>query len=656
MSRYGRRAAWWIGVTASVAVLAGGLTLAARMLWLPSPITRARVAYDRGDWQRAADAAREAMKDTAGKSTDFEAVRIYARTLVRLGREPAALGLYDGRLASAELGLEDRFLKGLATVRTGRPEAGLEIWQNALKDGAVHPEMLDHFSRLSLRLQRTDQALDAARKLARQPGWEARGLFLLAEISELIDDPPGVVAALESALRLEPGAKGALFDAAHYRKLLARNLLRLGRGADAEVQLAAVVPRSISPEASAPGDDREVQWLFSRAYLQQGRMDAAADALAQSGNFGAEHRLTPEPGPYVGSDACAPCHREESRAYEGTRHTRTFYHGSALLDLPRPDRPVPDPDDPRVLHTIERQGSQVIASTTTAGNVARMVVEYAFGTPGHYLTMIARDDARDYRALRVSYFHAADGTGWGPSAGDVGHSGSEEERLGQKVDVRDGVVRCLHCHVTRSRDFRDPPPEGGPSPAAADRGIGCERCHGPGRNHILAVEHDLADRQGYSDFAIINVAGTPATTANGQCVECHTVGPPPLIAEDPTSPGFVRSPGVTFTYSRCFTESNGTLSCITCHDPHREADHTAAFYEAKCLSCHSATKTTSDAAPRTHQKTTRGATCPVNPAKDCLRCHMPRIHVPTLHLELTDHFIRIRRSNASSDGPGTKSR
>src|SRR5262249_42657298 len=157
------------------------------------------------------------------------------------------------------------------------------------------------------------------------------------------------------------------------------------------------------------------------------------------------------------SAACARCHPKESRIYDGTRHTRTFYHGAGLLDLPRPDGPVPDPDDPKVTHRIDRRGETIEASSEIDGQVSRMAVEYAFGTPEHSLTMTARDEQKNDRALRVSHYHTPTGSGWGATAGDVGHSGSLEDRRGQRIDVRDGVVRCLYCHVTRSRDFRDPP-------------------------------------------------------------------------------------------------------------------------------------------------------------------------------------------------------
>jgi tetratricopeptide (TPR) repeat protein len=612
----------------------------------PDPLARARQAYDRGEWQRAAEALRGGVKADAVKTADRDVVRLYARTMVRLGRDSAAGALYGGPLASAELEPEDAFLKGLSMTRTGRPTDAFDLWARHVQAGVNHPEMLDHYARLSGRFQRMDPALDAARRLCRQPGWEARGLFLLGQLDDLIDDPPGVVEALASAFRLEPEARGALFDGAHYRKLLARNLLRLGRPIEAEEALKA--SRMTSMEGTAP--DAEADWLLSRANLQQGRMAEAANALSRTGPYRDEHRWAPEPSPYAGSSACVPCHREEARSHAATRHARTFYRGPDLLGLPLPDRPVPDPDDPGVLHAVERRGDRIEATTTIRGQAARMVVEYAFGTPEHYVTMIGRDEEKTPRALRVSHYRTATASGWGATSGDVGHSDSPDGLRGQRIDERDGVVRCLHCHVTRSRDFREPPPAGGPGPEAADRGIGCERCHGPGRNHLQAMRNGFRDSVGTPDFAIVGDAGATGATADRQCVECHTVGVAEEIERAPDDPRYVRSPGVTLALSRCFAESGGALRCITCHDPHREAEHSPRSYEAKCLSCH-ATPSTPPGRPGpgagASSNDRRAAVCPVNPANDCLGCHMPRVPMPALHASLTDHYIRVRREAAS---------
>ncbi len=226
---------------------------------------------------------RAELKSGPGRSVDPELFRIYARAQVRMGRDEAGAAIYEGRLALMKLEPEDAFLKGLAMVRTGRPEAAWDTWEHAVKDGADHPEMLDHFTRLSFRLQRMDQALDAARWLSKQAGWEARGLFLLAEVDELIDDPPGVVAALEPALEREPGARGALFDAAHYRKLLARTCSGWAARPRPRSQLKAIRP--LAAGASSTAEDREAEWLLSRAYLQENRMPEAAKALDRSGSM-----------------------------------------------------------------------------------------------------------------------------------------------------------------------------------------------------------------------------------------------------------------------------------------------------------------------------------------------------------------------------------
>jgi tetratricopeptide (TPR) repeat protein len=528
---------------------------------------------------------------------------------------------------------EDLFLIGLTIVRAGKLDLAAQVWEKAFKSGADLPELLDHLGRLSFRLQHLDQSADAARRLAIQPGWEARGFLLLGQVQAALENPSGAVEALRKGLELDPSATGAPVDVSHYQNLLARSLLELGRAAEAELPLKSV----LASKGRTDGIEREAHWLLSRVYLQQERVADAYAALKRAGTFRADNPLVPEPSAYVGAARCSPCHRDEERAYEPTRHNRTFHHGADLLKLPLPARPLPDPDDPKVTHTFDRVGDKIHVKSAAGDSIYNTVVEYAFGTRERYITMIGRDDQHDYRALRVSYYHNAEGSGWGRTFGSP--DGVELVR-GQAIVVRDGVNRCLYCHVTQSRNFRDPPPETGAGPEAADSAIGCERCHGPGANHITAIKLDFSDR------AIVNAGPATAEAINTQCAQCHIVGSRAEIELEPDNPIYVRSSGATLTFSRCYTASEGGLSCLTCHNAHRDAEKSAAFYESKCLSCHSQQKSMPSAKRSDGRHTAAPTfgprkTCSVNPAKDCLDCHMPKIPVPVLHTLMTDHYIRI---------------
>ena len=86
----------------------------------------------------------------------------------------------------------------------------------------------------SASMQRLDEAADAARRLSPHARvWEARGLLLLGEILALLDDPKGSADVLRNALEREPKSSDAPLPLSHYRKRLARGLLRLGQPAEA---------------------------------------------------------------------------------------------------------------------------------------------------------------------------------------------------------------------------------------------------------------------------------------------------------------------------------------------------------------------------------------------------------------------------------------
>lgn len=374
----------------------------------------------------------------------------------------------------------------------------------------------------------------------------------------------------------------------------------------------------LRPIADAAPDDRETAWLISRAELQLGRVEPAASWLERAHGFGRDG-TSPEPSPYVGARRCASCHPTAAHGHEESPHARTLYAGNDLAEVPLPDRPVPDPREPRIQHTFTREAPDRIRLETTddRGQVARAVVAYALGSGKHGITMVTRDEPGGTpRQLRVSYY--ADGPTWGPTKGFDSAPRSVNQFIGMPLSEK-ALKTCLECHSTWfGAAMADPSRSSGPE--SLDHGIGCEHCHGPGLNHVKAI--DLA----YPDSAIADTPKTPPKQLLESCAECHSSTGMVSMSD----PEFARFQGTTLKFSRCYKASDGAIHCATCHDPHRELDHDIPRYETRCLDCH-ASKSGS-------------TTCPVNAASGCINCHMPKVADPGFQARFTNHHIRVHQN------------
>jgi tetratricopeptide (TPR) repeat protein len=612
----------WVAIGASLLAV-GALAMGwyARSRRAADPMARASAAYAKGDWSAAAELARTALST---RRDDPAALRLLARSSVRLGRDDVAAAIYARRLDGQELDSQDHFLLGLAHERMGHADAAAREWQKVVDAARPDPLALEELARLQLQRRRLDEAVLAAELLSRQPGREARGLMIKGTIKAAIQDVHGAAESFRNAIRLDHGELDQAKDPKRLRKLAARTFLRAGLPAEARPLLQSIT-------ATAP--DQEAAWLLSRVFLQQGEKVSARAALAQAGSYRALNPLEPESSPFLGEAQCEKCHPQIFRDSLASRHTQTYYRGKDLDRIPIPDRPLTDPDDPDVTQRFHRRNGLLTAETRIGSLVFDAVVDYAFGTVDRYLTMVSRDAHGGYRIARMSYYSTAEGKGWDRSVLDrIQPARAEREEFqGDLIGVRDGLARCLYCHVTNPRAGRE---ELGPE--TADRAIGCERCHGPGGNHAAALNADVAD------MAIVNpAAASPSAVTSRICNDCHILDQR-FRESDPERPGWVRSAGVGWTMSRCNTESGGAFGCVTCHNPHKPARATSTTeYDAKCLKCHAlalSPATRGEPGPGV-----RARSCPVNPARDCIKCHMPRVKIEGLHTDVADHYIRVDR-------------
>ena len=612
---------WRIGL-ASLAVFAFafGIWFAWRA-WHPSALAKASRAYEQGDWPSALRLGREALKTSPD---DPDASRLVARASTRLGRDDAAIGLYR-KLGEATLESVDRLCLGLSLLRKGKPDEAKAAWHLALDGNPANAGALEDLGWFLFGKHLYEDALEVAHHLAELPGPRGRGGLLLGNLGARLNDIPGSSAAFGRAMQHDPESIERSSDPKGLRKLMARIFLR-----DDRADLALKV---LGPLPAGPADP-ELSWLLSRAYLRSGDDSGARESLARSASYRADHPLENDPGPYVGEARCEGCHPKIFKDSLAHRHSQGYYRGDQILTLPRPDKPLADPDNPRVTHAVVEQGGTLREKTSVGDKVYEAVIEYAFGTRDRYVTGVIRDERGDYRIARMSYYQTADDRGWDRSALDSIHPTAGNQFQGELVGVRDGVIKCLYCHATNPRTG-----ENRVGPETADRAVGCERCHGPGGNHVLAIERK------FPDMAIVNAAhASPSIATEKQCNDCHILDRS-FPESDPKLPAWIRSQGVGWTMSRCNTESAGNFGCTTCHDPHKTAASTTTEqYEAKCLSCHSK----ADSKPVGHRReeiAAKSSVCPVDASKGCLGCHMPKTRIEALHLDLSDHYIRVHRES-----------
>ncbi len=249
--------------------------------------------------------------------------------------------------------------------------------------------------------------------------------------------------------------------------------------------------------------------------------------------------------------------------------------------------------------------------------------------------MLAKDDEGIDRELRVSYFGLDQS--WGQTKGIDFAPRDPGDHIGIGLG-RKTLNHCLSCHTTWFRSV-GPDSSGIQGPEGKDNGIGCERCHGPGKSHGKAAEF------GYPELAIALSARTPAQERLKSCVECHAADG----TIQPGDPEFTRAQGTTFLFSRCYTAAKDRFGCTTCHDPHRGLDTVTAHYETKCLNCHHDKSAPSPAAKSGGSEghsPGAGRVCPVNSKDNCISCHMPKVEEPARKSRFTDHHIRVHRDLA----------
>ncbi|MFO0890862.1 MAG: tetratricopeptide repeat protein [Isosphaeraceae bacterium] len=381
----------WLAVTAVLGALACVGLAAVRSRTASDNLGAGLDAYARGDWTAAARVARRRLVGTPG---DPAALKLLARSSVKLGLEPSARLLYQ-QLGSGAMDADDFYLLGHALRRTGN-ERGIKVWEKSLRQHADHAETLDALSRFYFEGGRFHAASRLALRLADQPTWRTRASRLLGQVEFARNDFGAAIDHWRRSLdaRPSPGDPGVRDEPA-VRKDLARALLHAGRAAEALSELRSVL---------ANGPDAEASWLLSRACLQENALPEARAALKEAGSFVEEDPARPEPAPFTGAASCAPCHAAKYQAQQGSHHAGTFHRADEPEVLALPGADLADPANPRVAHRLERVDGRLRHETRTPGRLYQAVIDYAFGSGDRGKTPVGHDPSGE-QFERLSVYH-----------------------------------------------------------------------------------------------------------------------------------------------------------------------------------------------------------------------------------------------------------
>ncbi|HEY1948642.1 MAG TPA: tetratricopeptide repeat protein [Bryobacteraceae bacterium] len=366
---------------------------------------------------------------------------------------------------------------------------------------------------------------------------------------------------------------------------------------------------------------------------------------------------------YVDAKKCAVCHPQIAANYRLTGMSRSLYR-------PSPANTVEDyKNNPEFLHSlsdthyamIQRDGVYYqrrwqIGFGGKETNVEELKIDYVIGSGTHARSYLHRMASGAFIELPLGWYQEKGGY-WGMSPGfDSRHPQTR----------RFISYECAFCHTAIPKI-----PEGHDAPGSdpvftgdLPEGIDCQRCHGPGGNHVRLMQTSGVKPEAIR-ASIVNPARLSPKLQMDICMQCHlepTSGELPalirrfnrgpfafmpgeplsnflLVFDHATGTGhddkfeIVGSSAYRLRQSQCFLKSNGAMTCQTCHDPHQIPRGNAAvtYYAAACRQCHAAAF---DAKVAAGQHTA---------SNECVTCHMPKRRTDdVVHVAMTDHLIQRR--------------
>lgn len=364
---------------------------------------------------------------------------------------------------------------------------------------------------------------------------------------------------------------------------------------------------------------------------------------------------------YAGSDACVACHTTEASE-------RSTPMGDALESVSSCNILRRHPDlsfrSGPYSYRIVRQGDKSLYTVTDGRESFSEPILWAFGLGQAGQTYVFERNGSYYES-RVSFFNDTQSLDFTLGV-DLSTPASLVQAAGRIISPNEKQL-CFGCHSTGG--VTDPARRTPPSaPLAIDQlvpGVACEACHGPGADHIAAIQAGQP-----TGPHVFNPGKLNTWDLADFCGSCHRSWMQVEMMSLKTVAN-VRFQPYRLTLSKCFDADDRRISCLACHNPHRNVNHDLVSYDAKCLACHRAASLSASSATALKETASAQAgndrklgvpagkadaqhpfapACSAGKTSSCVTCHMPRYSLPGAHFKFTDHWIRVVRANEPYPG------
>lgn len=309
---------------------------------------------------------------------------------------------------------------------------------------------------------------------------------------------------------------------------------------------------------------------------------------------------------------CASCHRSQALSQPDTQMGRAMQvpgNNPELAAHPKLTYSLGG-----YTYTVETRNGQSQYIVSDGTHSISLPILWSMGAEAQ--TWVLERDGHMYESL-VSYYPTLNGLF--TTVGDEKlQPKTLEEAIGRPLSVEDETT-CFGCHSTGAvHDHKL-------DLAALTPGLTCEHCH------TGAIAHLDSALKGGKSIDPPSLGDMSTEDISNFCGGCHRSWEL-VVRAGWKGPSNVRFQPYRLANSRCYNGTDPRISCIACHDPHEKVERNVAYYDSKCLACHST--------PQQAQ----AKVCPVA-KKDCTTCHMPKVPFPGGHFIFTDHDIRIVKAN-----------